>query len=81
MASGDTKTNQYLDIAANGTRADLPSDTCCETRSQTLIREVAERVMDVEDEVEELKKTELMPAKWQLLIELSQRMILEKQKT
>ena len=55
MASGDTKTNQYLDIAANGTRADLPSDTCCETRSQTLIREVAERVMDVEDEVEELK--------------------------
>lgn len=33
------------------------------------------------NEVEELKKTELMPAKWQLLIELSQRMILEKQKT
>lgn len=55
MASGDTKTNQYLDIAANGTRADLPTDTCCETRSQTLIREVAERIMDVEDEVEELK--------------------------
>lgn len=55
MAKGDTKTNQYLDIAANGTRADLPSDTCCETRSQTLIREVAERIMDVEDEVEELK--------------------------
>ena len=55
MAKGDTKTNQYLDIAANGTRADLPTDTCCETRSQTLIREVAERIMDVEDEVEELK--------------------------
>lgn len=55
MAKGDTKTNQYLDIAANGTRADLPSDTCCETRSQTLIREVAERIIDVEDEVEELK--------------------------
>ena len=55
MAKGDTKTNQYLDIAANGTRADLPADTCCETRSQTLIREVAERIMDVEDEVEELK--------------------------
>lgn len=55
MAKGDTKTNQYLDIAANGSRADLPSDTCCETRSQTLIREVAERVMDVEDEVEEIK--------------------------
>ena len=55
MAKGDTKTNQYLDVAANGTRADLPSSTCCETRSQTLIREVAERIMDVEDEVEELK--------------------------
>lgn len=57
MAKGDTKTNQYLDIAANGTRADLPTDTCCETRSQTLIREVAERIMDVEDEVEELKNS------------------------
>lgn len=55
MASGDTKTNQYLDIAANGTRADLPSDTCCETRTQTLIRGVAERIMDVEDEVERLE--------------------------
>ena len=55
MAKGDTKTNQYLDIAANGTRADLPTDTCCETRTQTLIRGVAERIMDVEDEVEEMK--------------------------
>lgn len=55
MANGDTKTNQYLDIAANGTRADLPTDSCCETRSQTLIREVAERIMDVEDEVERLE--------------------------
>lgn len=55
MAKGDTKTNQYLDIAANGTRADLPTDTCCETRTQTLIRGVAERIMDVEDEVEEIK--------------------------
>lgn len=55
MANGDTKTNQYLDIAANGTRADLPSDTCCETRTQSLIRGVAERVMDVEDEVERLE--------------------------
>lgn len=55
MASGDTKTNQYLDVAANGSRADLPSDTCCETRTQTLIRGVAERIMDVEEEVEEIK--------------------------
>lgn len=49
MAKGDTKTNQYLDIAANGTRADLPTDTCCETRSQTLIREVAERIITEEE--------------------------------
>lgn len=55
MASGDTKTQQYLDIAANGTRADLPSDNCCNTRTQSLIVDVAERIMDVEDEVEELK--------------------------
>lgn len=55
MANGDTKTNQYLDIAANGTRAELPTDTCCETRAQTLIRGVAERIISVEEEVEELK--------------------------
>lgn len=55
MASGDTKTQQYLDIAANGTRADLPSDNCCNTRTQSLIVGVAERIMDVEDEVEEIK--------------------------
>lgn len=55
MASGDTKTQQYLDIAANGTRADLPGDNCCNTRTQSLIVGVAERIMDVEDEVEELK--------------------------
>lgn len=54
MANGDTKTNQYLDIAAHGTRADFPA-SCCETRSQTLIREVGERIMDVEDEVERLE--------------------------
>lgn len=54
MANGDTKTNQYLDIAAHGEREDFPA-SCCETRSQTLIREVGERIMDVEDEVEELK--------------------------
>ena len=33
------------------------------------------------NEVPELEKSELMPAKWQLLIELSQQLILEKQKT
>lgn len=55
MASGDTKTESYLRVAAEGTRADLPSDTCCNTKTQNLIIGVAERIMDVEDEVEELK--------------------------
>ena len=55
MASGDTKTESYLRAAAEGTRADLPSDTCCNTKTQNLILGVAERIMDVEDEVEELK--------------------------
>lgn len=55
MASGDTKTQQYLGIAANGSRADLPSDTCCETRTQTLVREVAERIIALEEEVERIE--------------------------
>ena len=55
MASGDTKTESYLRVAAEGTRADLPSDTCCNTKTQNLILGVANRIMDVEDEVEELK--------------------------
>ena len=54
MANGDTKTNQYLDIAAHGEREDFPA-SCCETRSQTLIREVGERIMDIEEEVERLE--------------------------
>lgn len=55
MASGDTKTESYLRAAAEGTREDLPSDTCCNTKTQNLILGVANRIMDVEDEVEELK--------------------------
>lgn len=55
MASGDTRTQQYLGIAAKGKRKDLPSDTCCETRTQTLTREVAERVIRLDEEVQEIK--------------------------
>lgn len=55
MANGDTKTESYLRAAAEGTRADLPTDTCCNTKTQNLILGVANRIMDVEDEVEELK--------------------------
>lgn len=55
MASGDTKTESYLRAAAEGTRADLPSDSCCNTKTQNLILGVANRIMDVEDEVERLE--------------------------
>lgn len=55
MASGDTKTESYLRAAAEGTREDLPTDNCCNTKTQNLILGVANRIMDVEDEVEELK--------------------------
>lgn len=55
MASGDTRTEQYLEVAANGSRADLPGESCCETRTQTLVREVAERVIGLDEEVQEMK--------------------------
>jgi hypothetical protein len=55
MASGDAKTQKYLGIAANGNRADLPTETCCETRTQTLIRNVAERIISLEEEVERIE--------------------------
>lgn len=48
MASGDTKTQQYLGIAANGTRADLQRG-CCNTRTQDLIMDVAERIITEEE--------------------------------
>ena len=55
MASGDTREQQYLGIAAKGNRSDLPTETCCETRTQTLTREVAERVIRLDEEVQEIK--------------------------
>lgn len=55
MANGDTKTESYLRVAAEGTRADLPADSCCNTKTQNLILGVANRIMDVEDEVERLE--------------------------
>ena len=65
MASGDTKTNQYLDIAAHGSRADLQRG-CCNTRTQDLIMDVADRIITEEetraredailqDEIDEIK--------------------------
>lgn len=55
MPSGYTKTEQYLDIAAHGTRNDLPGKGCCNTVTQNLILDVAERVIGVEEEVERLE--------------------------
>ena len=55
MANSDTKTDSYLRIAADGGRADLPSDTCCNTKTQNLILDVAERVISLDEEVQQLK--------------------------
>ena len=55
MASGDTKTESFLRAAAEGSREDLPSEGCCNTKTQNLILGVANRIMDVEDEVERLE--------------------------
>lgn len=55
MAKGDTKTESFLRAAAEGSREDLPSEGCCNTKTQNLILGVANRIMDVEDEVERLE--------------------------
>lgn len=49
MAKGDTKTQQYLDIAARGNRSALPTDNCCNTRTQNLIVDVARRIITEEE--------------------------------
>lgn len=54
MANGDTKTEQMLDVLANG------GDTsqykgCCNTKTQNYILDAADRIQAVEDEVEEMK--------------------------
>lgn len=48
MAKGDTKTQQYLGIAANGAREDLQR-SCCDTRTQSLVMDVAERIITEEE--------------------------------
>lgn len=55
MASGDTKTQSYIRIAAEGNRSDLPTDNCCNTKTQSLIVDVAERVIGLDEEVQQLK--------------------------
>lgn len=55
MNSGDTKTQSYLRVAGSGNRADLPTDNCCNTKTQNLIVDVAKRVIGLDEEVQELK--------------------------
>ena len=54
MASGDTKTEQMLNVLANGGDASQFSG-CCNTKTQNYILGAIDRVQTVEDEVEELK--------------------------
>lgn len=54
MASGDTKTEQMLNVLANGGDASQFSG-CCNTKTQNYILGAIDRVQSVEDEVEELK--------------------------
>lgn len=55
MASGDTKTEHLLDVLANGSRADIPADNCCNTKTQNYILEAVNRMISLEEEVEELQ--------------------------
>lgn len=55
MASGDTKTEHFLDVLANGSRADIPTDNCCNTKTQNYILGAVNRMISLEEEVEELQ--------------------------
>lgn len=55
MASGDTKTEHLLDVLANGSRADIPADNCCNTKTQNYILGAVDRMVSLEEEVEELQ--------------------------
>lgn len=56
MASGDTKTEHLLDVLANGSRADIPTDNCCNTKTQNYILGAVDRMISLEEEVEELQQ-------------------------
>lgn len=56
MASGDTKTEHFLDVLANGSRADIPADNCCNTKTQNYILGAVDRMISLEEEVEELQQ-------------------------
>lgn len=56
MASGDTKTEHLLDVLANGSSADIPTDNCCNTKTQNYILGAVNRMISLEEEVEELQQ-------------------------
>lgn len=51
MASGDTKTEHLLDVLANGSRADIPTDNCCNTKTQNYILGAVDRMISLEEDV------------------------------
>lgn len=52
---GDTRIQSYLRIAAEGNRSDLPTETCCMPKTDGLIVDVAERIIGLDEEVQQLK--------------------------
>lgn len=55
MAAGDTRTEHFLDVLAHGSRADIPQENCCNTKTQNYILGAINRIIDVEEEVEWLE--------------------------
>lgn len=51
MASGDTKTEHLLDVLANGSRADIPTDNCCNTKTQNYILGAVDRMISLEEDI------------------------------
>lgn len=51
MASGDTKTEHFLDVLANGSRADIPTDNCCNTKTQNYILGAVDRMISLEEDI------------------------------
>ena len=51
MASGDTKTEHLLDVLANGSRADIPADNCCNTKTQNYILGAVDRMISLEEDI------------------------------
>lgn len=55
MASGDTKTEDLLDILGNGGNASEYDRRCCNTKTQNYILDAIDRMNTVEEDIEELK--------------------------